>query len=295
MQKTWDFWPPVLKLCDKYQINRISSTVLPRLQADWPTTLSAWDFNESHIERLTEFRDGQHINTEIEPQTSLDKLLAEPCAVIRFGRTLGVPEVLPSALYHLSRLSPLNDLRTGEPDEMAEFHQRCGGRTANRALLENSDYGTLLVGQASIRGWIKDFANPESAEDDRGFEPWLRFHERRPDCHGEEWWEKHISPSILELLGEQEMDPLKWLQEFKIPDTIGNLCKPCRRVRYYGFARARYEFWKALPSFFRISVPNWGESDASNNWQVLDPLFGFTARFKRTRWFRDLTEFYGME
>ncbi|KAG8980030.1 tRNA(Ser) Um(44) 2'-O-methyltransferase [Tulasnella sp. 425] len=150
-QKTWDFWPPVLKLCDKYQINRISLTVLPRLQADWPTTLSAWDLNESHIERLTEFRTHQHMNTGIEPQTTLDKLLAEPCAVIRFGRTLNVQEVLPSAFYHLSRLSPLNDRRTEELNMTADLHQWNNGRTANRALLESSDYEALLVGQASIR------------------------------------------------------------------------------------------------------------------------------------------------
>lgn len=258
---TYDVLLPVLVLADKYDMPRLLEAYLPRIQADWPMALMKWDDIERQIEAMYKYFD--QLMKEASGLDYLNDFLAEPACVIRFGRTAQVPEVLPAAFYHLSRLPTLFDKESYEDrmdfETWHDYYLR-GGRSADRNLLHAMDYETLVVGQGAIRDWVTDLELGFTYE--AAILDFPVCSEPVTNCIGVEGrWRRDISPLVAKILTQTAIDPLKGLQN--IIDGLKKMDDPCEYCHKCigGFLSAsRNDFWKHLPSFFRLAdPPEWGD------------------------------------
>ncbi|KAN0078102.1 hypothetical protein V8E55_010159 [Tylopilus felleus] len=83
----------VLRLSTKYFIELLRIQCLARLAHDWPTTLADWDRREAAA-------------TDANGRYTPRDAYAHPVLAINLALELGIPEVLPSAFYDLSRYGP---------------------------------------------------------------------------------------------------------------------------------------------------------------------------------------------
>ena len=83
----------VLRLSTKYFIEHLRIQCLARLTHDWPTTLADWDRREAAA-------------TDTSGHYTPRDAYAHPVLAINLALELGIPEVLPSAFYDLSRYGP---------------------------------------------------------------------------------------------------------------------------------------------------------------------------------------------
>ena len=83
----------VLRLSTKYFIEHLRVQCLARLAHDWPTTLADWDRREA-------------ASTDASGRYTPRDAYAHPVLAINLALELGIPEVLPSAFYDLSRYGP---------------------------------------------------------------------------------------------------------------------------------------------------------------------------------------------
>ncbi|KAH0835598.1 hypothetical protein J3R83DRAFT_9323 [Lanmaoa asiatica] len=83
----------VLRLSTKYFIEHLRIQCLARLVHDWPTTLADWDRREAAA-------------TDPSGRYTPRDAYAHPVLAINLALELGIPEVLPSAFYDLSRYGP---------------------------------------------------------------------------------------------------------------------------------------------------------------------------------------------
>ncbi|KIJ62509.1 hypothetical protein HYDPIDRAFT_176574 [Hydnomerulius pinastri MD-312] len=83
----------VLRLSTKYFIEHLRLQCLTRLSQDWPSTLADWDKREAAA-------------TDSSGRYAPRDALAHPILAINLALELGLPEVLPSAFFDLSRYGP---------------------------------------------------------------------------------------------------------------------------------------------------------------------------------------------
>ncbi|KAG9312479.1 hypothetical protein JVU11DRAFT_6865 [Chiua virens] len=83
----------VLRLSTKYFIEHLRIQCLARLVHDWPTTLAEWDRREATV-------------TDASGRYTPRDAYAHPVLAINLALELGIPEVLSSAFYDLSRYGP---------------------------------------------------------------------------------------------------------------------------------------------------------------------------------------------
>ncbi|RDX41004.1 hypothetical protein OH76DRAFT_1459321 [Lentinus brumalis] len=82
----------VLRLSTKYLIEHLRLRCLVRLEADWPTTLGGWDSREHQVTAGTRYCPREQF--------------PHPILVVQLCQELGLDNILPSALYDLSRYGP---------------------------------------------------------------------------------------------------------------------------------------------------------------------------------------------
>ncbi|EIM82193.1 uncharacterized protein STEHIDRAFT_23738, partial [Stereum hirsutum FP-91666 SS1] len=138
----------ILKMANKYQVDKIRRIIIERLESDWPQSLADWRRLEAEIEVMGS--DGwAHVE---DPDTMvhlhLDRRLPEPASAIRLAQEYNIPSILPAAYYQLSRLTVEYDTESVEQD--AEAFVMTHGivqRTAQWSLLEGRDFMRVLRGQ----------------------------------------------------------------------------------------------------------------------------------------------------
>lgn len=126
----------VLRLSTKYFIEHLRIQCLARLVHDWPATLAEWDRREAAATDAT----GRYTPRDA---------YAHPVLAINLALELGIPEVLPSAFYDLSRYGPsriLAGARTLPPVFAAP--DPC----ALRSSVDNSPRKPQLPGQIQTQG-----------------------------------------------------------------------------------------------------------------------------------------------
>ncbi|KAK7054241.1 BTB domain-containing protein [Favolaschia claudopus] len=127
-----------LAMATKYEMESLRDRIVAQLQADWPYTLAEWDrleMESSALEREHQLSDDETIDG-----LYLDDRLPEPASAIRLAMDLNIPKILPSAVYHLSRLQTADDwfaCRKEDTDLGVE-------RTARWEMVAAADYKLLL-------------------------------------------------------------------------------------------------------------------------------------------------------
>jgi len=224
---TFDFLAPILRLAVKYQMERISAALIPRIQEDWPSTLKGWDLLEGDIRVML---DNNLYQDETSPNAHLDDVLVEPASAIKLAKELRIPGVLPAAFYHLSRLCPLYNL-DGDVNDY-KSHVSKGGRTAALHLLQLADVTDLYLGQARIRAWtLCAMKNPWGMPLGKGCRCYVKLN----------------SQELAGILLRNEVDVLAGLQKI-ISTPESTSCGDCSR----SWTKAREDLWNLLPEFFRL-------------------------------------------
>lgn len=215
---------------------------LPRIRANWPISLEKWDHNEGQIKLFVTY---QH--TLNDPEHADDHFV-EPCSAIRFARKQGVRNILPSAFYHLSRVSPQRSF--DGPEEYYEYKWR-GSRTANWSLLTTEDYRTLQIGQRAIRSWVLQQVHGSG----------YRLNHKGEERCRQDWWATVMEPHLYRILHYEDIDVLARLAEIDERLNTTGLCNGCR-AKATGFPKhLRATFWMELPGFFELDPEDWGSED----------------------------------
>ncbi|KAG8897569.1 hypothetical protein FRC00_004107 [Tulasnella sp. 408] len=188
-RETFNFAAAVLPLADKYDMPKLIKIFLPRVETDWPQTLARWDLNEDHIKATIGYFN--RLRTANEDHRFGDDIITEPCSAIRFGRTFPLPDILPAAFYHLSRLPPIFEKKS----DLYLEHVITGKRTADWQVLQADDYQLLLRGKSEIRASLKGIAT------NIGESRWKSIsHASRDDCEGHTWLAQRMKWLLLEQL-----------------------------------------------------------------------------------------------
>ncbi|KAG9040298.1 hypothetical protein FS837_000826 [Tulasnella sp. UAMH 9824] len=235
-QSTFDIMSSIIRLSRKYLLLRLAPAAMFRIRSDWPTTLEEWDKNELHLLAITRWNaqvryDSQDGRSRLGPEDHL----VEPCGVIRFARQEDIPEILPAAFYHLSRISSLNDPHRPKSGNESQKRAHCswteGCRYATRSFLTPADWDTLMIGKAEIRAWFANFRKYG----------WQSIHAKNcgaGDPNGcvlssqEGWksyWEETIELLTRKTLGQDGLDVMEILHDLRqavLHDE--NLCPACR-------------------------------------------------------------------
>ncbi|KIO28776.1 hypothetical protein M407DRAFT_229333 [Tulasnella calospora MUT 4182] len=264
-QETFNTMSSILRLAPKYNLTRLAPIAKRRIQEEWPREIDGWDRNEKHLSAMCEWNALVRQTDDVEQHPGEEVDIIEPCAAIRLGTDSGMPEILPAAFYHLSRLSPIYDRVHRSQNDLVGYQRSQsywldGGRSADREILSSQDFEKLYIGKGEIRNWVEDFM-------DLGWKS-----EHLLDCSGADlecaamsvgwriYWSREIEPMIVQLLCEDGMDVLEWLRstQGRVGED-GQLCSGCCSQIREAIGLARKTFWRSLPKFFGLKRPKfWG-------------------------------------
>ena len=212
--------------------------IVLHLEGDWPQSLWQWDSLELEIREMM-------INCyEGGP---FDCYLPEPASAIRLGRDCNVPSILPSAFYHLSRISVYHELHKIRPGGRRAtcfyYDYTCDHqRSADWNLLSSSDYICLLRGKAGLALASRELfkqANHTQLHPTEGACPLSRdislLLEIREVCRA--------SDDILEASRDE-------MQRNSFGDHV---CSNCTRYIREELGRFRRALWFDLPEYFGLA------------------------------------------
>ncbi|KAH0826099.1 hypothetical protein J3R83DRAFT_11656 [Lanmaoa asiatica] len=225
---------PILDLSRKYGIDRVREQVLRHLESDWPQTLKDWDKLERDIEFMISDSDVEYI----------DDYLPEPAAAIKLAYQFDIPSILPSAFYHLSRLSILDDWDKTHADSAMSI-RNLRKRTAQWGLLSAKDFHCLLLGKAEFAGILRRCINTGELRHrkvDNG------VGRSRDECEmGERLWK-----DICDRCSESA-DPLALLKSLAtFEGDEAQHCRTCAKALRARIPAVRAEIWKKLGDLFHL-------------------------------------------
>ena len=224
----------ILTLMHKFEMDTIRQQLISSIENGWPSTLSQWDAFELYVEARTRvLRDGFHSDL-ICGIHQLDDLFPEPAAAIHLACECGLPNIIPAAFYHLSRLSIYDDWdEIRQSTDIPDYAQP----SARWALLTGKHFLCLIKGQKRIRHTIGDLLRLASIINNCS----------DPTCRAGEFVDEVVqkctrSNDILRLTRLYVQDITQKRQ----------LCSECLfdiRSRLLTF---RQQFWDKLPDIFSI-------------------------------------------
>jgi BTB/POZ domain len=225
----------VLTLANKYGMEALRERIVMHIEGDWPQALWRWDSLEHEIREMA-------INCE--EDANLDDYLPEPASAIRLARDCNIPSILPSAFYHLSRISVYHDrhkVRHGDfrgtcfhHDDTCDYQ-----RSADWNLLSSSDYTCLLKGKVRLAA--------------ASCELFKLAH--------------HTEPHTIACLLSRDITPLLEIreacressdvleasrQQMQRKDFGDHVCSSCTRYIRRELGRFRRALWLKLPEYFAL-------------------------------------------
>ncbi|TFK45884.1 hypothetical protein OE88DRAFT_1068578 [Heliocybe sulcata] len=240
---------PILVIACKYEMENIREQIVSIVKKAWPSSLQCWDRMEAEIKAMNRQWHQQHdCARDYSCRDPLDAHLPGPVAAISLARDCDIPEILPAAFYHLSRLSMELGPDGSEHDERIQrayfFH---GERTAKWKSLAGEDYYRLFVGRKKLReavakeieAWPKDYHENRIAEEDL-FE----------DCS-----EAGIHEFVSRIKGSirTNQDTLSVLLQFiEEADTTTLFCCDCAWGFIEDINELRARVWEHLPEYFDL-------------------------------------------
>ncbi|KAK7036151.1 hypothetical protein R3P38DRAFT_616721 [Favolaschia claudopus] len=249
----------VLRLSTKYIVETLRQRCMHRLELDWPLTLAGWE----HREQLATDAFGHYT-----PRVSCP----HPILVIDLALDLGLPSLLPSALYDLSRYGP-SKIMTGAPAPALSFTPAEPPATPRKpATLSPTLLVTAFRGREAAQRYLSDFVIKEL----QGRTPaadCLYLEDDVPSrmCRESFYF---IMLNVLRSVGGiacgRDADPLFTLVQAvdmlsRTDFSDGHrqcglkLCHSCKVDFANCAARAREEVWTLLPSWFELDVTGWAE------------------------------------
>ncbi|KAM5544005.1 hypothetical protein V8D89_002622 [Ganoderma adspersum] len=265
---------PVVRIANKYLVDGQRAYIVSKVKEDWPLTLEDWDRREAEIEAMRSVKatSGERASSS----KPLAQSVPEPASAIRFALEFGCSEILPAALYQLSRTDTSYDW--DKPDSY-DAHQDLPARWS---LLEAPDPLCLLRGKQKLAEHVASFGDNNYTytgilklpcvpwwEDARYAEETEAELERvgRPTLNPEEYPCFALLSSIFSRafhdVSPGVRDPLKAMKDCireygRISGissvSMKSLCAECEGGLKYWVPWARRYLWEQLPVIFEIST-----------------------------------------
>lgn len=256
----------LLRLLCKYQVMHLRAEVLRGLYSAWPSTLALWDLRETKATNSA----GSYSPRETlpHPMCVIKAVAIYPCPwiwcslVIKLGRDIKAPEILPSAFYDLSRYPPSHAAIGYNDPETSELHE-----------LSSDDLLNLLRGREHASRFLSTFIVNELEA--RPPSEWC-IYRNEEDFSRQRACRVAFEAITFELLSDvggvfckRSSDPLYAIVDSELMQTrydisgTGNkngfkACEACRTEFAAMVDAAREELWGKLPLWFGIEVESWG-------------------------------------
>ncbi|KAJ7490351.1 hypothetical protein B0H11DRAFT_1719442 [Mycena galericulata] len=207
-----------LAMATKYEMESLRDRIISQLAADWPTSLPEWDRLETEIRGMEKELKSSDEHTV--DDLYLDERLPEPVTAIRLARDFGIPKILPSTFYHLSRLST-------EDDWLSYRQNRANlgvNRTARWDLLHADDYKLLLKLREAIQECVDLCPRPNKSC-------------LTPDACANWWRRTNLS------WGFAVNDPLDEMRKFVAARPAHSICRVCWTDTTDAIEECRSNMW----------------------------------------------------
>ncbi|KAI5119035.1 hypothetical protein M0805_001858 [Coniferiporia weirii] len=236
--RPWDIWlrkyhpdtclqvKNILAMAIKYQFTEIKQRILAHIEADWPKTLTEWDWFEDYMKSLPSSPDDE-------------RACPEPASTAVLACRYGIRRVLPAVFYELSRTDPSEDwediLNEIGPVDGRIYVPQGSGRVARWSLLDGDHFRIMLRGRRCMEMVIKQTLTP------------LKTQGACRYCIKER---EMIVEKLCTMSCTDERDPLNALRLALMESNI--LCATCEDYFKTKLAELRAEIWKRLPEFFQL-------------------------------------------
>lgn len=215
--------------------------IVKNLECDWPQTLRDWDKLEKEIKSIT-----SDVGVE-----RIDDCFPEPAAAIKLANQFNITSILPSAFYHLSRISILDDWDQTHADPSISI--RNTKRTARWDQLSAKDFHRLLLGKAKIASFLRGCINTRDLRHIHttsgmmgfGVDGTTKRHKNEYCEVGEGLW-KNILDRCL-----QSADPLTLLRTW-IEEGTARDCDTCTNTLKAKIPAVRAQIWEKLRGLFHL-------------------------------------------
>ncbi|TFY62276.1 hypothetical protein EVJ58_g3961 [Rhodofomes roseus] len=241
----------VLRLSNKYLIDHLRIRCLQWLRADWPSSLEGWDRRELQA---------TDDNKRYAPRESYP----HPIRIINLARELALDDLLPSALYDLSRYGPRKIAAgtTTVPCPAPTSASVATNALDERICLSPQELYTALLGRECGQRYIASFIEKELSG--RPVSPTCINRHRdngRPCRESFYFIMLNILRSVGGISAGRDADPLFTLVQAiemlsRKDFTDGEkqcglqICEACKIDFAQSAAKARQDVWAQLPSWF---------------------------------------------
>ncbi|KAF7354445.1 hypothetical protein MVEN_01133500 [Mycena venus] len=240
----------VLRLSTKYCAEHLRQCCMAHLELDWPSSLVGWDRRE----QATTDALGRYAPRASRPH---------PILVIDLALELGLPSLLPAALYDLSRYRPSKIMAGTPAPPLSITLERAAQR--NPVTVSTTLLIVILRGREAAERYFADFVIKELQ--DRAPAPdCLHLKEDIPSrmCrHSFCFIMLNLLRSVVGITSGRDADLLFTLVQAmdmlsRTDFTDGHrqcglkLCHPCKVDFAKSATRAREEAWKLLPTWFEL-------------------------------------------
>ncbi|KAH9830003.1 uncharacterized protein C8Q71DRAFT_717556 [Rhodofomes roseus] len=241
----------VLRLSNKYLIDHLRIRCLQWLRADWPSSLEGWDRRELQA---------TDDNKRYAPRESYP----HPIRIINLARELALDDLLPSALYDLSRYGPRKIAAgtTTVPCPAPTSASVASNALDERICLSPQELYTALLGRECGQRYIASFIEKELSG--RPVSPTCINRHRdngRPCRESFYFIMLNILRSVGGISAGRDADPLFTLVQAiemlsRKDFTDGEkqcglqICEACKIDFAQSAAKARQDVWAQLPSWF---------------------------------------------
>ncbi|KIJ67683.1 hypothetical protein HYDPIDRAFT_173491 [Hydnomerulius pinastri MD-312] len=265
----------LLRVLTTYKVQHIRNDILRVLSTSWPTILTQWESRECSV-------------TSLEGVYSPRPTFPHPIEVIKLARDMNAPSLLPPAMYDLSRC-------TASEAAIGHFKTSVG----DYVTLDESDLLCVLRGREHASRYFSTFIVNEL--EGRAPSTWcLRRNE--PNLVAKRACQIAFEAITFELLRDingiisnRTSDPLYAMTDAELMQTREGTsdenpspmrtCEICRTEFSSAVEAAKEDFWRKLPGWFGVEVPNFTyrgcmraplsvTADMSNACSGPDPQFG---------------------
>ncbi|KAG8983926.1 hypothetical protein FRB90_005653 [Tulasnella sp. 427] len=266
-QSSFNRLSSLVRFSGKYMSDRLREVAISHIRLDWPSTLLAWDMIQAQLVPQTH-QDLQEESKWLLLQDNREDLQEDPIdpyTVIRFAREEDVPEILPAAFYHISRLSFPHDAIQHIP--VSKEYRKGSANNAQTNFesphpspaMTAQDWDTLLIGKGEIRTWFATFRR----------DGWLSMYTKECDDKDQvscalaspggwpRYWDEVVGKGTGHELAKDSLDVLAILANLRfLFCNDEKICLRCKLRAKTTIGYARVEFWESLPDFFRLKRPN---------------------------------------
>lgn len=227
-------------------MDSLRKRIVSRIEADWPLTLEEWD----RFEETTHPK--KPYDWDYCPRW--ETLLLEPVAAIRLARAHDIPQILPAAFYHLSKISVKDNWKeccSQHCNDVEEATSRYGARWD---LADGDIFKRLVHGQQTLD-------DSRFVESRKIFRKITRL---RKSVDTDTYHSTECKNAFTEMMDNicrpldavSSRDILGCFQRIESYLVTDGVCDPCRDMlldyRCYDIPECREAIWSTLQGAFKI-------------------------------------------